>query len=610
MMYYPLRVHSDYSLLLSTLKPGRIAEICEEKGYKSAGLTDFTSISGAVDFYKECKEHGVKPILGAEIIIGDSPEKLTATITLLCKNLDGWKTLVNLISDSNDTEHVLPHITLEQLKTYDLSNFVAIDGYLGSVLNAAIVEKYSDSFVSAMDTDIQDYLYHDWLMRGINHVSLYSSLFKHYYLEFSNNSTTLDDLITSCVTDLSRRSGVKMVNDNAVYYNEKLGAFDQRVLLSAHMKCVLSQLESKISKGQSQDKILHRFLYSAQYGFMDYAESDSHVEIDNLCEAYDILSDPKIPHFSCPDDQSEIDYLTSLCRIGWRTKLVPSGVLKSQSDIDKYAERVKYELDIVKKAKLSGYFLIVRDYVNHFRKQNVLVGPGRGSAAGCLISYLLGITLIDPLLYDLSFTRFYNPGRISEGKISLPDIDMDFPPEVREQVIEYITDKYGPEYVCQMVTFGRLQGKSALKEVLRINDYCSFDEMNQITSKIPSEAAISDLIEESGVSSILMWVLEYDPDSVKDYCRLEDGVLVGDYARAFEQAIRLEGVFKSQGKHAAGLVISSEKLSNICPMVRATRSSKRVAGFEMGALEAVGGMKVDILGLMSLQKVQKTCEED
>lgn len=232
------------------------------------------------------------------------------------------------------------------------------------------------------------------------------------------------------------------------------------------------------------------------------------------------------------------------------------------------------------------------------------------SAAGCLISYLLGITLIDPLLYDLSFTRFYNPGRITEGKISLPDIDMDFPPEMREQVIEYITDKFGSEYVCQMVTFGRLQGKSALKEVLRINDYCSFDEMNQITSKIPSEAAISDLIEESGISSILMWVLEYDPDSVKDYCRLEDGVLVGDYARAFEQAIRLEGVFKSQGKHAAGLVISSEKLSNICPMVRATRSSKRVAGFEMGALEAVGGMKVDILGVMSLQKVQKTCEED
>lgn len=226
------------------------------------------------------------------------------------------------------------------------------------------------------------------------------------------------------------------------------------------------------------------------------------------------------------------------------------------------------------------------------------------SAAGSLVSYLLGITLIDPIPYGLLFSRFYNDSRVG----SLPDIDIDFPPDVREDVITYLRDKYGHDKVCQMVTFGRLQGRGALKEVLRINESCTFEEMNMITNKIPQEAAISDKLEEMEHPSVIRWCLENDPDSLKEYCVEKDGVLTGDYAKQFEQALRIEGIFKSQGKHAAGVVVSSIPLDEFCPMVKPTKGEDAVAGFEMKDLEAAGGVKLDVLGVNLLRKVEMVCQ--
>lgn len=195
------------------------------------------------------------------------------------------------------------------------------------------------------------------------------------------------------------------------------------------------------------------------------------------------------------------------------------------------------------------------------------------------------------------------PAQITEGKASLPDIDIDFPPNFREDVIRYLEDKYGKDRVCQMVTFGRLQGRSIIKEVLRVNDFCSVDQMNIITSRIPKEDKISDLLDQMDKPSVLRWTLENDPQALSDYCWLDDGNLNGDYARIFEQALRLEGTFKSQGKHAAGVVITGEKLEETCPMVKAARSSNKVAGMEMNDLEAIGCVKFDILGVAALGKV-------
>ena len=296
-----------------------------------------------------------------------------------------------------------------------------------------------------------------------------------------------------------------------------------------------------------------------------------------------------------------------MCRNGWR-KLINGKIDKADQDV--YRDRVLSELAVIEKAKLSGYFLIVQDYVNEFKNRGCLVGPGRGSGGGSLVCYLTGITMIDPIKYGLIFERFYNEGRNTEDHISLPDIDVDFPPSYREQVIDYLKLKYGQEKVCQMLTFGRLSGRSIIKEVLRVNELCSFDMMNKITDKLPSEAAISDLLGEMENPSVILWALENDRDSLVDYCWInEDGSLGGDYAKAFEQSMRMEGIFKTQGKHAAGVVIASEDLTKVCPMVKASRGSEQIAGMEMSDLEAIGCVKFDILGVSVLEKIANTIKE-
>lgn len=208
---------------------------------------------------------------------------------------------------------------------------------------------------------------------------------------------------------------------------------------------------------------------------------------------------------------------------------------------------------------------------------------------------------------DIDFNR---PTLFRKGNYSLPDIDVDFPPSYRDKVVEYLKNKYGDSQVCQMLTFGRLAGRSILKEVLRVNESCSFDQMNKITEKIPNEAAISDLLEEMDNPSVIRWALENDRNSLIDYCWLDDDdTLQGEYAKVFEQAMRMEGIFKTQGKHAAGVVIASDDLTKICPMVKSSRSSEQIAGMEMGDLEAIGCVKFDILGVSLLEKLSNTVEE-
>jgi DNA polymerase-3 subunit alpha len=266
-------------------------------------------------------------------------------------------------------------------------------------------------------------------------------------------------------------------------------------------------------------------------------------------------------------------------------------------------------MDVIFEADLSGYFLIVQDIVNYVREQGWLPGPGRGSAAGCLISYLIGITEIDPIEYDLIFERFYNAGRNTEDHVSLPDIDVDVPAEKRDDVIAYIKSKYGEDNVSQMLTFNKLQGRAALKEIMRITNAVSFAEMNDITKNIPNEADVSDLIEESGEKSLIRWTLLYQPSDLVKWCKVnQEGDLIGPLAEIFEQAIDIEGTIKSQGKHAAGVIISANKLREVCPMVQ-DRNKNLVAGFEMGDLEDQGHVKFDILGIDLLSKIMEIKDE-
>lgn len=405
------------------------------------------------------------------------------------------------------------------------------------------------------------------------------------------------------------------------YYTNKEDAKLHRILLCSDMKTTLPRVNKAIRKDKNgninissdmdnhTDK-LNYFIFDTFYVLnkdeSKELETDKLEEIYNQCEDYDILSKPNLPKFSCPNNKSEEDYLKELCRIGWKKLLIDGDKVSKSEDKQKYLDRFKEEFDVIKGANLFGYFLIVRDIIHYCESQGWLCGPGRGSAAGCLISYLVGITKIDPIEFDLLFARFYNAGRNSEDHISLPDIDMDVPGKKRDEVIAYLKNKYGHDHVSQMITFGRLQGRSAIKEVLRINEACSFSEMNTITKSIPNEAEISDQLADMDDEnrSIIRWALINNANELRDFCYInEDGKLEGNYAEYFDQAIKIEGTFKTQGKHAAGVVISAKKLNTVCPMVKQRDSSEKIAGLEMADLEALGHVKFDVLGINLLDKI-------
>jgi DNA polymerase-3 subunit alpha len=399
-------------------------------------------------------------------------------------------------------------------------------------------------------------------------------------------------------------------NINPSYYTKQGQANLHRILLCSELKTTLPRVQNKLRKKELDSDISEYFTKDDKYVIEDKCTKVLE-DIYNQVEDYDILNKPMLPKFECPDGLSEENYLKKLARKGWRELLIATGKVDNELEKQKYLDRFNKELQVIKDANLFGYFLIVQDIIRYVNDSGWMSGPGRGSAAGCLISYLIGITQIDPVQHDLLFERFYNAGRNTGGHVSLPDIDMDVPGKKRDDVIDYLKNTYGKEHVSQMITFGRLQGRSAIKEVLRVNDACSFSEMNAITKSVPNEAEISDQLADMDDEdrSIIRWSLLNRADELRDFCHItEAGKLEGDYAEYFQQAIEIEGTFKTQGKHAAGVVISKEPLHTVCPMVKQKGSTEKIAGLEMADLEALGHVKFDVLGINLLDKLMKIKE--
>jgi DNA polymerase-3 subunit alpha len=326
------------------------------------------------------------------------------------------------------------------------------------------------------------------------------------------------------------------------------------------------------------------------------------------CGDYNILHAPMLPKYPC--EGTEEEFLTELCRDGWRRKLGRTGKVKDLEKKEEYHERFKKELAVIRDADLFGYFLIVYDIVNYARSQGWLTGPGRGSAAGCLLSYLMGITTVDPVEYGLIFERFYNAGRVTDGRAELPDIDIDVPSKYRDDIIAYLKRKYGNDNVCQMVTFSNMRGRSAVKAVLKAHDACSFIEQNAATKHIPDKAEIDDQLATmvQGERSIVRWALINRPKKLRDFAYIEDGEVKGRFGEYFKQAIEMEGTYKGQGKHAAGVVISAQPLHKVCPMVDQANGGEKIAGLEMADLEALGQVKFDVLAVAVLDKIMRIDE--
>lgn len=384
-----------------------------------------------------------------------------------------------------------------------------------------------------------------------------------------------------------------------VRYAEESDAEMLRILLCSKYKTTMKKIKS-LETGED-----YRFLVKDDYYFCSASgepESPKNNQLISELEDYTIFCKPKLPKIH--DDEAE--YLTELCRKGWREKFYH---LTGETR-DLYVARIKEELGVINGFGLSGYFLIVADIVNFIRENGWLTPVGRGSAAGSLVSYLVGITQVDPIPYGLLFARFLNSGRFSKDNVSLPDIDLDVPSDKRDFIIEYIKNKYGNDKVYQMITFGRLQGRSAIKEVSRVYERLSFTELNEITESLPTEASISDDLENMEIKSVVMWTLENNPQKLSKWCYLnKDGELVGDLSDLFKTAIRMEGTYKNRGVHPAGVIISNEPLINDAPLIK-NKDGEDVVGFEMGDLDKIGLVKFDILGVNLLDKIMEICSNE
>ena len=607
--YIPLHVHSHYSLLDGLSRPKQIAQRCVDIGVKSCAITDHGNIAGAAQVHAALKSKGIKPILGCELYICDqhasmkdkSNGKLSHFI-VLAKNLQGWNTLVKIISESNKPEHFYrkPRLSIDQLAEIVDENIIGFCGHLGSYLANKILSN--------------DEIVDNWKSIATTEVKKLKKIFgDNFFLETQLKDKELNPAqisLAECIRELSKDLGVRAICTPDAHYANQKDAIDQRILLCNNLKTTLPEINRKLSN--EEDVPMSTFFISDKYYILSPEEmQELHTEeeientnyVDSLCESYDINHEPRLPPFKT--ETSPDEFLRQLCREGWKRKI---GTKVEKSLHEKYADRIKYELSILQSAGLSSYFLIVSDIVKYVKSQGWLAGPGRGSAAGCLVSYLIDITSIDPIKHDLIFERFYNAGRNTKGRVSMPDIDMDVPINQREQVIEYIKDKYGSDNVSQMITFNTLKGRGALKDVLRVYGDVTFDEMNQITKNIPDEAKIADELEqmkdEYGDASIIRWALENRVDNLKNWCYIDkQGNLSGPFAKRFEQAMRLEGTKVNQSKHAAGVVITDKKLETICPMIFDTKTKQPIAGMEMNDLEYLGIIKFDVLGIAMLDKV-------
>jgi DNA polymerase III subunit alpha len=657
--WLPLHVHSHYSLLDGLSKPTKIAERCANLNYSSCALTDHGTIAGAVQFVKALKDcckcghqkgiHdrekkcrvkdcsceafnkcGIKPILGCEFYlcpqdatVKDKTNRKLSHLVVLAKNLAGWNNLIQATSSANHPDHVWykkPRLSLEKLASFSKGNFLCFSGHMGSDLANVCFADPGLAYKVKSYEEAKALVRPDWKEAVLGKARQYVELFgkENFYIEIQlidQVNLPAAIVVARILRWAAKQLGIPCVATPDAHYPTKADAPDQRILLCSQFETTLSAVQYKVEN--DMDVTLGGFFKSNNYHIPSLEEIEAlhepeevrnAVEIAEKCESYDILGKPILPTFQCPNDMDNNAYLRQLCIKGWNEIVKPILQDTSLEVKQTYADRIRYELDVVFNAGLAGYFLIVQDYVNFAKNKGWLVGPGRGSGAGCLISDLIGITSIDPIPYGLLFERFYNAGRNTKDRISLPDIDCDFPRAYRDEVKDYVKQKYGWNKVSDMITFGRMQGKSAIKDVLRAHQACSFDEMNKISRAIPGEAEISDKLQEmkeaTGEASIIQWALENNGEYLREWCFINDnGQLDGEYAPRFAQAIRMEGVKRSQGKHASGIVMSPVPLAEICPMVYDKSANDVVAGFEMNDLEAIGLVKFDILGVAVLDKI-------
>ena len=561
MSYVHLHAHTEYSLLDGSNKIKNYVAKVKELGMNAAAITDHGAMYGVIDFYKECRNQGIKPILGCEVYVApgsrfekrkDDNGKRYYHLVLLAENETGYKNLMKIVSRSfTEGFYYKSRVDLDLLREFH-EGIIASSACLAGEVARDIVD---DNYLAAKDAALR---YLDIFGEG------------NFFLELQDHGYADQKKVNDGIFRMSRETGIPMIATNDIHYTNAEDAESHDILLCIQTGKKLSdENRMRYPGGQfyvkSEEEMRKLFPYALE-------AIENTQKVADRCNVEIELGVTKLPHFDVPEGYDSWTYLNKLCDDGMAERY--------PYDDGSIRERLQYELNTIRQMGYVDYFLIVWDYINYAKENGIPVGPGRGSAAGSVVSYCLHITDIDPVRYSLLFERFLNPERVS-----MPDIDVDFSYERRGEVIDYVTRKYGKEKVTQIVTFNTMAARAVIRDVGRVMDI-PYGEVDAIAKMVPEELGIT-----------LPKALEMSPDMKAAY----EGT--PKIKALLDQAIKLEGLPRNTSVHAAGVVICAEPAEDLIPLAR-TSDGSTTTQFTMTTVEELGLLKMDFLGLKTLTVIK------
>ncbi|NDI36310.1 DNA polymerase III subunit alpha [Chengkuizengella sediminis] len=567
-----LHVHSEYSLLDGAARIEHLTKRASELSMNALALTDHGVMYGALPFYKSCLKNNIKPIIGCEVYFTaeslhekkSRKESPIYHLILLCKNEKGYQNLMKICSIAHlKGHHYKPRIDEQHLKKH-AEGLICLSACLGG--------------------EVSQHLLHEEWGKAKKAADRYHRIFgEDFYLEIQDHGIFEQKKVMNNMIKLSRDTGIQLVATNDVHYIQQEDYSVQDVLIcigtgktledSHRMKFQTDQL---YLKSQSEMNDL--------FSFVPEAIHNTKV-IENKCNLQLNLGASILPQYApIPEGFNSHTYLNHLCEEGLLKRYQGLLEWEDPSFQAEVKERLDYELRVIQNMGYSDYFLIVWDFIRFAHEKNIMTGPGRGSSAGSLVAYVLNITNVDPIRYELLFERFLNPERIS-----MPDIDIDFSDERREEVIDYVVQKYGSEHVAQIITFGTMAAKAAVRDVGRVLNF-PYQEVDKTAKMIPNQLGIT--IDKA---------ISYNPDLKSAYEKNEK------IYELLNMASKVEGFPRHASTHAAGVVISKEPLTNYAPLQDGTDQIP-LTQYPMEQLESIGLLKMDFLGLRTLSIIERTLD--
>ncbi|HEX2937412.1 MAG TPA: DNA polymerase III subunit alpha, partial [Ruminiclostridium sp.] len=555
-----LHLHSEYSLLDGACRindiVGRAKELCQ----KSIAITDHGVMYAAVDFYKLAKKAGIKPIIGCEVYTAARtrhdrmyhPDSEHGHLVLLCKDSEGYHNLIKLVSTAwIDGFYGKPRVDWELLSRYS-KGLIALSACLSGEIPRLLLENDYDGAKQ----------------KALNYQNLFGE--GNYYLELQDHGISEQKSINPLIARISRETGIPLVATNDVHYIKKENAHLQRVLL-----CIQTNktIDDPNGIGFPTEEFYMKSGEEMASLFPEYPQAiENTVKISEKCNLDFTFGKTILPHFEVPENQSHFEYFRNMCEKGLKKRY-------GENPDEKILKRLEYELKTISRMGYVDYYLIVQDFIRYAKNAGIPVGPGRGSGAGSLCAYCIGITGIDPIRYNLLFERFLNPERVS-----MPDFDIDFCYVRRQEVIDYVVRKYGSDHVSQIITFGTMAARAAIRDVGRVMNF-SYAETDRVAKLIPSE--INMTIDRALAMSSELKAL-YDGDERTK--------------RLIDVARGLEGMPRHASMHAAGVVITRDPVDTYVPLQKNDESV--VTQYTMTNLEELGLLKMDFLGLRNLTVIR------